>query len=596
MNSIISYFAEANICLLAFGLFYFFCLKKDNHHIFIRFFLIGSAVLAVVLPLLHLGNFMTEQSTSGSGVIKSIQNTFVLPELIVIGNGDNISFLSTLSSYNWWNILSILYLLVSVILLTVFSFQIWQILRLSKIKKAFKQEDFTFIPTDGQLPTFAFFKLLFYDNSVKLSDDEKQKVIDHELVHIRQKHSWDIMLFELIKIIFWINPVAWIFKVRLQNTHEYLADKHIIKNTSKEYYSHILAKMTLNQMSLGLAHHFNKSFTLNRIKMMNTPVTKFKTWKWLALIPIVTILFINISCNDDVANEVTDAMSTAHQSEVPADLQPELVKLQEKYPDANFTYMETDSENNESMNKLKSLDPKTIAYIKVYKDRGMIGVIVNQNGPLEQIADAANGQDDDVFTIVEDPAMPDGGYDNLYQKIAQTIQYPQQARTVGIEGKVFVQFVIDENGTLTNPKVVKGIGAGCDQEAIRAISATSEEITWKPGMQRGVKVKQKLVLPITFALDDNDDNQSSINLYEMFNSGESQIKLDIKHDGLTVYGTVMNREGKPLAGTNIVIEGTNQGSVSSIDGSFKIKLNTPKDKLIFSFMGFQTTSYSLEKC
>ncbi|MBL3655733.1 TonB family protein [Fulvivirga sediminis] len=596
MNNIINYFVEANICLVILGTFYFLCLQKDNHHRFIRFFLIGSGFLSVTLPLINLGSFMTEQSTNGSGVIKSIQSTFILPELTIFGSAGKRSLLYILNSYNWLHILATLYLLVSVVLITIFFFQICQILWLSKTKKAFKQDHFTFILTDGQLPTFSFFKLLFYDNSIKLSDDEKQKVIDHELVHIRQKHSWDIVFYELIKTMFWVNPIVWVFKLRLKYTHEYLADEHIIQKTSKEYYSHLLAKITLNQMSLGLAHHFNKSFTLNRIKMMNTPVSKFKTWKWITLIPIVTILFISISCNDDSASEATEAMSTAHQREVPKELQSELARLQQEYPEANFTYMETDADNEESMIKFKNLDPESIGYIKKYEDRGMIGVIVNQNGQLKKIAKATNLPDDEVFSIVEEPAMPEGGYENLYEKISQIIKYPLQARKKGIAGKVFVQFIINENGLLSDTKVVKGIGAGCDHEAMRALNAASLEITWKPALERGVKVKQKLILPITFALDDNDNNQSSINIDEVSNSGESQIKLDIKHDGLTVYGTVMNKEGKPLAGTNIIIEGTNQGSVSSIDGSFKIKLNTPKDKLIFSFMGFQTTSYSLEKC
>ena len=104
---------------------------------------------------------------------------------------------------------------------------------------------------------------------------------------------------------------------------------------------------------------------------------------------------------------------------------------------------------------------------------------------------------DEIFTIVEDQPEPPGGIGAFYKYVATTLRYPAQARRMGIEGKVFVQFVVDKDGSLTNVQAIKGIGAGCDEEAVRVISKAKK---WKPGRQRGRAVKVRMILPITFKL------------------------------------------------------------------------------------------------
>ncbi len=104
---------------------------------------------------------------------------------------------------------------------------------------------------------------------------------------------------------------------------------------------------------------------------------------------------------------------------------------------------------------------------------------------------------EEIFTIVEDQPTPDGGMAAFYQFVQKNLKYPAQARRMGIEGKVFVQFVVDKDGKLTEVQAVKGIGAGCDEEAVRVIEGAPK---WKPGKQRGRAVKVRMILPITFKL------------------------------------------------------------------------------------------------
>jgi protein TonB len=104
---------------------------------------------------------------------------------------------------------------------------------------------------------------------------------------------------------------------------------------------------------------------------------------------------------------------------------------------------------------------------------------------------------EEIFTIVEDQPAPKGGMAAFYEYVGKKLKYPAQARRMGIEGKVFVEFVVDKDGSITDVKAIKGIGAGCDEEAIRVIQTAPK---WNPGKQRGRPVKVRMILPITFKL------------------------------------------------------------------------------------------------
>ncbi len=132
-----------------------------------------------------------------------------------------------------------------------------------------------------------------------------------------------------------------------------------------------------------------------------------------------------------------------------------------------------------------------------------LNVEVNQSTVIQKqvvvkVAEVVKEEEvDEIFTIVEEGAVPVGGYEEFYKYIKKTLKYPSQARRMGVEGKVYVQFVVDKDGSLNEIKVIKGIGAGCDEEAARVIQGAAK---WKAGKQRGRPVKQRIVMPISFKL------------------------------------------------------------------------------------------------
>lgn len=126
---------------------------------------------------------------------------------------------------------------------------------------------------------------------------------------------------------------------------------------------------------------------------------------------------------------------------------------------------------------------------EITEDTKVEAITIVEEQPKEDV--------DEVFLVVEESAAPQGGMQAFYEYVGKKLKYPAQARRMGIEGKVFVEFVINRDGSIQDVKAIKGIGAGCDEEAVRVIQSAP---SWKPGKQRGKPVRQRMVLPITFKL------------------------------------------------------------------------------------------------
>ena len=116
--------------------------------------------------------------------------------------------------------------------------------------------------------------------------------------------------------------------------------------------------------------------------------------------------------------------------------------------------------------------------------------------PVEEVVDAGKGEEQ-IFTVVEQMPEYEGGYEAMMRFISKNMKYPATARRMGIEGSVFVSFVVDTEGKISEVQTIKGISADCDKEAVRVIEKMPP---WKPGKQNGKPVKVRFVLPIKFKL------------------------------------------------------------------------------------------------
>lgn len=133
-----------------------------------------------------------------------------------------------------------------------------------------------------------------------------------------------------------------------------------------------------------------------------------------------------------------------------------------------------------------------------------LDVEIDEETVIEQVVESPINTEieeeevDEIFQVVEESAEPLGGYKAFYGRIKDELKYPRKATQLGVEGKVYVQFVVDRDGGITDVKAIRGIGAGCDEEAVRVVMLAGK---WTPGKQRGRAVRQYMIIPITFKLN-----------------------------------------------------------------------------------------------
>lgn len=225
---------------------------------------------------------------------------------------------------------------------------------------------------------------------------------------------------------------------------------------------------------------------------MKTQIRIFKS-----IIAIVLISFVS-SCNQDsidpalvLDNEfVPDGYQQVDNPSSAALARLEELRLEN--PKDHYYYLKRNEETSSQWPfpqkelKIEYVDYNEIA--QADENTNVQGVVVKK---------IKGDWNDEVFMIVEGRPAPQGGMEALFQYISTNIKYPEEAKSAGIQGKVFIEFVVDQKGKLTNVQAIKGIGAGCDEEAVRVLK---EAPNWVPGLVCGKSGKVKMVLPITYKL------------------------------------------------------------------------------------------------
>lgn len=510
MNNALNYFIEANLYLIVFYLLYQILLARDKNFRFNRVFILSGVFLSIALPLFTF-NLTTNAHSTGS-----FEGYIMLPAITI----SNVQTESVGFILEWWHIIGIIYISGVVFYLLRLVWQMVQIFQhLPFLNSSRERKDgYTLVTTNGDIPTCSFFKFLFWDKSIELTKEEKTQILEHELVHIRQWHSVDVLVVELLRTVFWFNPVIHLMKSRLTETHEYLADYYATKQIDVDSYSKLLTLQVFKSFDFSLSNNFHKSQITKRLNMLKLKKSG-SIWLNLALlVPSLTLLITVLAC--DVTEEILPGLTSIYQrpnmphgwefvskNDESNEVKNLLNEMRNSIPDVQLIVARTTTPEATVLPLIKAINETMWGISKIYthsthktailrnKDSypETIEILVSEEAINEENKSGSN----EIFTIVENQPIPIGGITAFYEYVQNSMKYPEQARTKRIEGKVFVQFVVDENGKLTDVKAVKGIGGGCDQEAVRVIR---ESDVWKPGEQRGRKVSVRMILPITFKL------------------------------------------------------------------------------------------------
>jgi TonB family protein len=506
MSKIISIFLEANLVILLLWGFYLFFLKNETDFSARRVFILAIAVFALILPVVSLLEGYIRRLTEIAEL-----PAFSLPSFEIISQSSTITQSS--DRFQILDILLIAYALIAAFIIIRLIKQVASIITISKLNPSEKSEGYNVILTNGKYPIFSFFNFIFFDNSVALNETEKSKILAHEQLHIRLKHSIDILLIEVIRGLFWINPAVWWIRQEISEIHEYQVDNILTNNSLDDQYQTLLSKLALQRFNLSPANYFNNSITLKRINMMKTQKNKLKLWKMMLGTTFIALLFITLSCNDDVVQDLNEVLNKSTMGDMPAYLQPELAKLQAQNPGTTYKYVTVTKMEPSELAELVKKSGGAIGFAEINGETKEVDMLINFKGNFEIFqSKSMEMAGDEVFTVVKDQPSPVDGMTVFFQNIGKNIKYPAEAREAGIEGKVLVQFIVDTDGTLKDLIAVKGIDPACDEAAIEAILAAG---AWNPGKQAGKAVKVRMILPIAFKLDEAKEESKSTTVVDI---------------------------------------------------------------------------------
>jgi TonB family protein len=464
----------------------------------------------------------------------------------------------------------------------VTGFSIWLLLQLVNIRLLFRRGSrsqlgrFRIVESPEDKPTFSFFHLIYIGRADTLTLAEKEQIISHESEHARQWHSLDMLLLTFLTTVFWFNPATRSYKKILIQLHEFEADARAVENSDVNAYCRLLARLAL-QGYFPIASHFNESLTVKRIEMMRTVKKKITAWKAAALAASLILCFFVIACQDQV-NEV--AKSTITQtSDYPDQVRLDMKKFADEHPQAKLTYLEGFPSDINQVLADESLKGRIVKVYDVDKNgteqKGVLmSDIVQHAGQLRT--------DNNIFMVVEKmPEFP-GGFDGLKNFMEQNLIIPKGSAAK--QGTVYVSMVIDEDGTVSEAKVMRGFDTLLDKIALNAVTNLPR---WTPGEQNGKKVKVRYVLPIAFG-NGNASKVSSIQpANNKMNVNSSVVKVG--EGAFALKGRVTTESGQPLAGVNVHVEGTTRGTTTNADGEFQLESENDKDQVaVLSFIGYNS--------
>lgn len=394
------YLLQVNVGLILFYALYKLVCTRDTFFRSRRFILIVSLVLPFILPFIDVREWL--ESRDRMIMLTHFDYSAVLPEIVVgseaAETGNRVFVLSEWIGY--------LYLAGVVVLLVRLAIQAFSLYRLI-VRMPEKEINGVRVKclNDPSGP-FSFFRWIFM-NPAAVKEDEISEILTHEMAHVKQHHSVDVLLAEIVSICCWMNPFAWLLKREVRLNLEFLADRKVMEAgfATKSYQYHLLG-LAYNH-KYGLSNNFNFSHLKQRIIMMNKKKSNAAGHIKYALfvLPAFALLVAgNISCSQD-ASQTEDA-----KEEVVAPVSPEA-----------------------------------------------------KEAPADSTAK------EEVFMVAEQMPEYPGGMKEMLKFLQENVKYPENAMKNNVQGRVIVQFVVEKDGTPTEFKVARSVDPDLDAEALRVL-------------------------------------------------------------------------------------------------------------------------------
>lgn len=409
MNINLLNIVESVVTLAIFYFFYQRFLKKETFHQLNRVYLLSTILFAVSIPFFQLnidfGNisFLSfAKSSDVANTIASLKDGYnELGAVIIYGSA---------GKFSWPFIREILVLIYYIgVLLSALFFMaaLIRIILLISFGKKVRYGRYKIIETKKPMVPFSLFKWVII-NPEKYSSHDIRQVIAHEKIHAFQLHSLDLIIIEVLVILFWFNPFIYWYRKSIREVHEYLADEAVLRNGfDKMSYQQLLLKQASGSRFIGLTSTFSYSLSKNRLKMLTMMKSKNSSKIKLALAIPLAVAFMVFFTNS------ADFVNASNHTELVTTEQEDTVKTK---------------------NEQKKFS------------------------------------EDVYYKVDKMPRFQGKKSDHFRYFVTENLKYPEEAVKNKLLGKVYVSFTIDKEGNLVDADVIRSAHPVLDAEALRVIN------------------------------------------------------------------------------------------------------------------------------
>lgn len=481
----LDYILQVVMFQLGFLLMYELLLKKETFFTINRLYLLVTPLVSLLLPLLKFESLSALVPADSISALSQV----LLPEVYIGGQPENIQQLPAVNlvqeqglQINWWLVTYVSGVVLSLILLLK---KYQNLNHLFRFRRISEDKELRIIEVPNSNIACTFFKTIFLGD--KLSEAEKQQILSHELVHVKQRHSLDLVFFEALKIIFWFNPLVYIYQSRIATLHEFIADANVVKTTTKRSYYEQLLNTAFNTQNISFINQFfSHSLIKKRIIMLQKSRSKtIAKFKYLFVLPLLFMMLTYVSCSENREGLEENQSISEQLAEIKMAID-DGKKLSDTEKQQLFEILDAMSQNE----KGSTPPPPPLPPIVTEKEVGVPFAVV---------------EDVPVFVGCENLSTNEERKECMSRQISQFVNknfntgLGKQLNLKGVN-RVIAQFRIDRTGEVVDVKA-RASHPALQEEAIRVISELPQ---MQPGKQDGKDISVMYSLPIVFQVGSSE--------------------------------------------------------------------------------------------
>ena len=561
------YILKSSVCLAVFYLFYRLLLSRETFHRFNRFALLGILLISCLLPLIEVS---VQQETGVHQTMMSLEQWLLLAEAM------NSAEIQTQEVTITWIQVALLLYLAGILFFACRN--IYSLLRLVVLLKSGRRENLNNYVTDKrgvilivhnkEIAPFSWMKYIVI--SQKDLEENGREILIHELAHIHNRHSLDLLVADICIFFQWFNPASWLLRQELQNIHEYEADETVIKEgVDAKQYQLLLIKKAVGTRLYSMANSFNHSKLKKRITMMlKEKSSPWARMKYLYVLPLAAIA-VTAFARPEVSKQVEE-ISAVKVNDLTAIVETKV------------------AESNGNVLEAPAIKPLPEDTIKTVKTTGGIVRVSSREEPLYII----NGKETDAEIMrAIDP-------ENI--ESIDVLKDENAVKRFGEKGKNGVILItlkkgpssaITVTGVKTTVKSTTGI-PGVNGVYMSNKKIDMEDVNLYVDGEL-VKVEGKQIEDIVAAdqiesVSVNKSNDGKGDIYIVTKKNAKGQEKTASQGNMKVMGAVKDEKGEPIIAASVLIEGTTTGTISDADGNFVLSVPNKDAILIVSYINMKT--------